>query len=145
MRRYELFIPLAKIPGGTAQQKGERVVNGRIHHYTKKKISDLADILSRMLKKEMADKYPDFVPFQEGEAVAMKIVFHYPTKTKKLWGKPKVTRPDYDNLVKLPNDLITRLGWWKDDSQVSCGFIKKRWTEPNKGGIEIVLKEDSYD
>ena len=39
---------------------------------------------------------------------------------------PKTTRPDGDNLVKMIKDVMTLLGYWKDDAQVYSETIE-RW------------------
>ena len=138
-KNYELWIPLEKIPTGTAQQKGEQVVNGRIHHFTKKKVTETANLLIKELDEAMKDSHPDFIPFDEGEAIGLAFTFHYPTKTKKRWGMYKTSRPDNDNLVKLPNDCITKMGWWHDDSQIAFLQVVKKWVPADKGGIGIKM------
>ena len=49
------------------------------------------------------------------------------------------TRPDCDNLSKLLCDVLTRLNFWKDDSQVAHLNFWKIWS--NKPGIKIKIKE----
>ena len=38
---------------------------------------------------------------------------------------PRIQRPDVDNLLKLPIDCMTRLGYWNDDSQIAYGGCRK--------------------
>ena len=47
-------------------------------------------------------------------------------------GRIKSTRPDADNLFKLPPDALRGLAWI-DDSQVHPGPIIRRWTRNGEG------------
>ncbi len=38
-------------------------------------------------------------------------------------------KPDADNLAKAVLDCITQLGFWKDDSQVACLDVIKRYSD----------------
>ena len=58
-------------------------------------------------------------------------------------GEWRVTRPDTDNLQKLLKDCMTRVGFWKDDSQVCVEMISKRWARRKPGiGIKVVSLDD---
>ena len=49
------------------------------------------------------------------------------------------TRPDCDNLSKFVCDIMTRLAFWHDDSQVAVLAFRKQWcSDP---GIGIHVKE----
>ncbi|MFH1743231.1 MAG: RusA family crossover junction endodeoxyribonuclease [bacterium] len=52
------------------------------------------------------------------------------------------TRPDCDNIVKLLKDVLTRLNFWGDDSQVADLIFKKRWCDKPGIGIQIVALEE---
>lgn len=52
-------------------------------------------------------------------------------------GQYKTTRPDTDNLQKLLKDVMTRCGFWRDDSQVASEIIEKFWAEEPGIYIEI--------
>lgn len=47
------------------------------------------------------------------------------------------TRSDCDNLVKLFNDCLTRLGFWFDDSQVAILHFEKLYAEIPRIEVEI--------
>ena len=47
-------------------------------------------------------------------------------------------RPDCDNLVKLVKDVLTDLGFWRDDSQVAKLTFQKVWT--HKPHISIMIE-----
>lgn len=38
---------------------------------------------------------------------------------------PKITRPDGDNLAKMVKDVMTKLGFWKDDAHVSAEYYRR--------------------
>jgi Holliday junction resolvase RusA-like endonuclease len=54
---------------------------------------------------------------------------------------PKITRPDVDNCAKTIMDVLTKQGFWHDDSQVSCLILIKRsgWTP----AIHVEISETS--
>lgn len=39
------------------------------------------------------------------------------------------TKPDRDNLDKAILDILTELGYWRDDCQVVCGLLTKSYPE----------------
>jgi len=47
------------------------------------------------------------------------------------------TRPDCDNLAKFIMDILTRLGFYKDDGQVASLNFTKSWS--NAPGITVTL------
>ena len=44
-------------------------------------------------------------------------------------GEYKTSKPDTDNLVKMIKDVMTDLGFWKDDAQVASEVICKYWAK----------------
>lgn len=57
--------------------------------------------------------------------------------------RPKSTklpagRGDLDNLIKPALDVITKLGIWRDDGQITRLNIQKRWAEEGEApGIDV--------
>lgn len=49
------------------------------------------------------------------------------------------TRPDIDNLFKMLGDVMTRLGFYRDDAQITELVFCKYWSQ--KPGILIQIKE----
>lgn len=49
------------------------------------------------------------------------------------------TRPDVDNLCKLLFDVMTRLGFWLDDSQIADLHFVKYWSDNPR--IEIFIEQ----
>lgn len=129
------------MPKGTAQEKGERIdwkrIGGKlvpyIDHYRKPEVQAARNQLTLMMKK--------YRPKQPSERPIKLLVCLYfdISKPKKLWGKYKTTRPDCDNYVKEIKDVMTELGFWKDDAQVVDLHVIKRYSE--KATIYIQLEE----
>lgn len=129
------------IPKGTAQQHGERIaykrIGGRlvpfIEHYRKANVQ-LARNMFTVKMKPYRPKQPSERP------IKLLVCLYFDVKQpKKLWGKYKTTRPDCDNYVKEIKDVMTELGFWKDDAQVVDLHVIKRYSE--KATIYIQLEE----
>ena len=58
-------------------------------------------------------------------------------KVKVYNGMPKSTRPDTDNLVKLLKDVMTKCGYWWDDSQVAYETISKVYSDVVGGLVDV--------
>lgn len=129
-------------PTATAQQKGERIVGGYIHHYKKKNVAAAEAILRDAL-----------LPYVPSEPIIdMPIVlnvlwmFPYPKSAKKHhvgWNRYKITRPDTDNLNKMLKDLMTDMGFWKDDALICSETVQKMFSD--EPGILIDYYMPSLD
>ena len=125
-------------PTATAQQKGERVVKGYIHHYKKKNVAAAEAILRDAL-----------LPYVPAEPIADTPIrfwavwmFPYPKSAKKHqpgYGRWKITRPDTDNLNKMLKDVMTDMGFWKDDALICGEFIEKLYSD--EPGIVIMIEK----
>lgn len=125
-------------PTATAQQKGERICGGYIRHYKKKNVAQAEAILRDAL-----------LPYVPAEPIADRAVFlivtwlfPYPKSAKKHqkgFTRWKITRPDTDNLNKLLKDVMTDMGFWKDDALICSETIVKRYSD--EPGIMIALDE----
>lgn len=59
---------------------------------------------------------------------------------------PHDKKPDRDNLEKTILDALTLAGFWKDDSQVYCGEVRKYYHgKGGSPGCNITVKEDRGD
>lgn len=66
--------------------------------------------------------------------------FTYPlTKKRKAGNLFKTTKPDWDNLAKTLQDVMTKLGFWYDDSQVVFALVCKGYGD--KGCIIVRVVE----
>lgn len=123
-------------PTATAQQKGERVVGGYIHHYKKKNVRDAEAILKDALLEHVpAEPIAD-------EPIWLTVVWEFPfpksaKKHKPGWKRRKITRPDTDNLNKLLKDVMTDMGFWKDDALICRELIMKEYSD--EPGIMIQI------
>ena len=50
-------------------------------------------------------------------------------------------KPDADNIPKIPQDVMTRLQYWGDDSQIAVLGVRKLWGDDAKVGIFLELKQ----
>ena len=129
-------------PTATAQQKGERVVGGYIHHYKKKNVAQAEAILRDALLPYVPEEPITETPIR----LVARWLFPYPKSARKhqpgrkRW---KITRPDTDNLNKLLKDVMTDMGFWKDDALIACEFIEKMYSD--EPGILIMINDCNYD
>ena len=129
-------------PTATAQQKGECVRAGYIHHYKKKNVAAAEAILRDAL-----------LPYVPAEPITEKPIFlmvhwmfPYPKSAKKHlpgWERMKITRPDTDNLNKMLKDVMTDMGFWKDDALICSEHIYKMYGD--EPGIEIDIEVVEVD
>ena len=127
----EVRIVLAVDPSSlpTAQQKGAFVgKDGKVHFFTKSKIAKAGKALSKALSpySHLTKKWGK-VPIQ----LTYDSYFSYPTGTPKRDRHkigPHLERPDGDNLLKLPADILTEVGFWGDDAWIDNYIIRKRRT-----------------
>ena len=129
-------------PTATAQQKGERVVGGYIHHYKKKNVAAAEAILR--------DALLPYVPVEPimDKPIMLRVLweFPYPKSSKKHqpgYCRNKITRPDTDNLNKMLKDVMTDMGFWKDDALISTEIIMKVYSD--EPGIVIDYYELPVD
>ena len=135
------FIPMKKIPT-TAQQKDIVVRGGK----PKVIDSDRLREARSLLMGELWQRSPE-VPM--GGVLELRTVWCFPMpksgtvevpvtdedgnmtkkKVRLMDGMSKPTRPDTDNLVKLLKDIMTKTGYWWDDSQVAFETIGKVYSD----------------
>ena len=54
-------------------------------------------------------------------------------------------RPDWDNLVKGLQDQLSKLGFWRDDGQITDAKVEKRYAEIDGAArIEIEIWEPAH-
>ena len=135
------FIPMKKIPT-TAQQKDIVVRGGK----PKVIDSDRLREARSLLMGELWQRSPE-VPL--GGVLELRTVWCFPMPKSRIVEMPftdedgnmvkkkigvydgmaKSTRPDTDNLVKLLKDVMTKTGYWWDDSQVAYETISKVYSD----------------
>lgn len=108
-----LNIDPATLP--TAQQKGINRSTG--HVFTKKRVKDAREVLRWSLVAAVGARR--FGPQDGAWSVAIRYCYRPKTFPRRLWGMPKTTRPDCDNLTKLILDVMAETGlFYADDGQV---------------------------
>lgn len=139
----------------TAQQKGERVVGGYIHHFIKPQVRksqermenailDAWEKSGREVEVVRDDKRRKFVRKcksaiipKEPLFVTLAFVFPFKSGTPKYLRErpfpiPMVDRPDIDNMVKGLQDAMTFVKLIPDDAQiVSLSVLKIRMERPH--------------
>lgn len=90
----------------------------------------------------LLNQYRPEKPLDKPLSVEIKWVYPYrksEPKKNRLSEKYCDTRPDIDNLCKLLFDVMTRIGFWLDDSQIAKLNFVKVWDERPR--IEIKIGE----
>ena len=119
-------------PTVTHQQKGVRVVGGKPVFYEKANV--------KAARFQLAQAIWPHRPEQPLEgAIDLSVVWKFPCGDSHPDGAYRITRPDTDNLQKLLKDVMTDLGFWKDDAQVCRDLCTKLWS--SKPGILICASE----
>lgn len=121
----------------TAQQKGETIINGHIHHYEKKEVTRVKEAITWQLKPYAPEK-----PLEGPLYLKIEWRFELKRCKRRAW---KVTRPDLDNLEKGLLDVFTDLHFWKDDSQVVMKSTCKKEVPPGEGLLEIRIEQIEGD
>lgn len=74
--------------------------------------------------------------------------YHYGTGKNSAKIKPRYAacwhakKPDRDNCEKAILDALSELGFWRDDAQVCCGEVTKKWADqPSGAGADIEIQE----
>jgi len=119
--RIEFFVPMAKVPTTTHQQKAVTVVNGKPKFYEPAELEAARAKLEANLAKHVPET-------KFTEAVQLVVKWCFPIVGKHHDGEYKATKPDTDNLQKLLKDVMTTLGFWTDDALVASEVSEKFWS-----------------
>lgn len=128
--KIEFFHPMQKIPTVTAQEKGVNFRSKKF--YTKPEIKAVENLYKAMLLSHRPQQ-----PMRG--AISLKVSFRFPLTKGHHEGDYKITKPDTDNMLKLLKDVMTDVGYWKDDSQVAYEVVKKTYSKDS--GIYICTEE----
>ena len=130
-RMTEFFMAIIP-PTSTKQQRGwGKTKTGKVITYDR----DNADA-EQKLTSHLA-KYIPPEPYTGPIRLIVKWLF--PLKGKHYDGEWYTNKPDYDNLPKAMNDIMTKLGYWKDDAQIASGITEKIWSKIP--GIYVRIEE----
>lgn len=124
-----------KIPGdpptATAQQKGQNRKTGKYY-----KTPELRDAEQKYMAYAAQARPAEPI----AGPVRLTVVFSFDHHGRHRDGEPKTTKPDTDNLVKLLKDVLTKVGYWKDDAQVYDEHVIKVWEE--RPGILVLIQAE---
>lgn len=65
-----------------------------------------------------------------------------PKKNRALGAKAHTSKPDWDNMAKTIVDVMVKLGFMCDDSQIYSGTVEKRWGD--FPGIYVTIEEFNF-
>lgn len=127
----EFFMPMAKVPTCTHQQKQVRIIKGKPIFYEPEDLKAARTKLMAHLGKHVPD-----IKYTGPVRLTTKWLF---PKGKHPEGAWKATKPDTDNLQKLLKDCMTDVGFWTDDALVASEITEKFWAK--LPGIYIKIEE----
>lgn len=116
-----------------------RIVNGKPIFYEPDKVAKARQQLLEAVHPHKPD-----APYTSGVRLLVKWCFPCGKNHKN--GEYRITKPDTDNLQKLLKDVMTKAGFWVDDSLVCCEIVEKFWAEVSGIFIRIEgIDEDGRD
>jgi len=137
----DFFMPFDP-PTATAQHKGARVHKGEVFFYTKAELREIEE----MLRAQMAP-FVVAAPLDGPLSLLMEWFFPWrktePAKNRVTGRKWHTSKPDCSNIIKAPEDQLTRLRFWHDDGQIADLRVIKRWADTP--GIRVVITQLSEE
>lgn len=134
-----MLIELDIIPPKNTGQSAKRLgnIHGRAMMFETKESKDTKAMYLALLYEKKPPK-----PFDVPISVEYKFYFPYNSTVKKSIQKqgliiPKTTKPDWDNIPKQIQDVMTRLQFWTDDTLICKGTCSKWFAPEGKIVIEI--------
>ena len=126
------FFMAIQPPTQTYQAKERKIINGKPVVYDSAELKAAkAKLEAHLAKHRPAEKYTG------GVRLVTKWLF--PVTGDHRNGEYKISKPDTDNLQKMLKDVMTDLGFWKDDALVASEIIEKFWADVP--GIYIKIEE----
>lgn len=118
-------------PTATSQENKVAFVGGRMMHYKSKGAKETFKTLTKALKPYAPEEPMD-------GPIRLLVLWKFPKGKSHKHNEWKVTKPDTDNLQKALKDVMTRLGFWIDDSRVCSELVTKIWSDDP--GISITYE-----
>ena len=118
----EFFLPMKNVPTVTHQEKSVTVRNGKPYFYEPAELK-----AARVKLRDALHRFKPEKPF-EGVPLSLVVMWCFP-RGNHADGEYRITKPDTDNLQKLLKDIMTELGFWKDDALVAVELCRKFWAE----------------
>ena len=126
----QFFVPMVP-PTVTHQEKKVTVRNGKPVFYDPEELK-----AARVKFRDYLAKHRPEEPMPGGVRLIVKWCFPRGVHPD---GSYKTTKPDTDNLQKMLKDVMTEVGFWKNDAQVASEIVEKFWAETT--GIFIRVEE----
>ena len=124
----KFYVKMDEVPKTTAQQKKFSTKTKTFYKTSKIKQSEY--LLVRALSGKQPRKTYE-------TPIELSVTWLFPHTKRSKDGERKATRPDLDNLQKLLQDIMCKLGYYKDDSLITDLKVKKRWHRHSGLIIEI--------
>lgn len=143
MNKIELDI----IPPKSTGQSGKRL--GIIKNHAMMFKTKEAKEVEQMYWALLYEKRPP-IPYSGALKINYYFFFPYNSSVKRSIAKkglivPKLTKPDYDNIPKQIQDVLTKCQYWTDDSIIFDGCVKKYFAPFGKIVITIEELEKEID
>lgn len=126
----EFFMDMIP-PTSTQQERGCTIINGKRKYY------DRGNSDAHQKLKAYLSQHRPSTPLTGALQVVTKWCF--PIKAMHHDGEPYTNKPDADNLCKAFYDIMTELGYWKDDKQIYSSITEKFWAQ--RPGIYVKIEE----
>ena len=119
-----MHVFLSMIPPTITQQEHRIGISksGKKYTYEQAELKEARSDLKAHLSKHAPEE-----PMTK--AVRLHVIWCFPIKGKHKDGEWKTSKPDTDNLNKMLKDVMTSLGFWKDDALVAAETIEKHWAD----------------
>ncbi len=131
--KLQFFLPM-HIPTVTHQEKKVHVVKGKPVYYEPPELKDAREKFMAYLSLHRPDEKLQGV-------IRLSTKWFFPVTKGHKNGEYKTTKPDTDNLIKLFKDVMTKLGYWNDDSQVASEFTEKFYGNTEGIFVQITTLE----
>ena len=134
---YHFFMAMERVPTATKQEHQVSVHydNAKGRHVPKFHPSHAWSEAESTLRAHLEPHRPN-EPMRG--AVVLDVTWCFP-KGDHVDGEPYLEKPDTDNLQKGLKDIMTDLGWWKDDCRVFSEHATKVYSRVP--GIRIDIEE----
>lgn len=130
MKAIEFFLTMNP-PTVTYQEHKVTLRNGKPVFYDPQEVKVAkAKLKAHLVKHKPKQKYDG--------AIRLMVKWCFP-RGKHKDGEYRITKPDTDNLQKMLKDIMTNVGFWKDDCLVASEIVEKFWAEVP--GIYIRIDE----
>lgn len=126
----QFFVSMVP-PTVTHQEKQVTVQGGKPRFYEPQELK-----AARIKLRDYLAKHRPDAPMDCGVRLIVKWCFPRGVHPD---GSYKTTKPDTDNLQKMLKDVMTEVGFWKNDAQVASEIVEKFWAETT--GIFIRVEE----